>query len=41
MTPAPAERVFSPRPRVKEPIGVPTPNALPASEPEETAQLMD
>ena len=30
MTPAPAERSSSLRPRVDEPIGVPTPNELPA-----------
>ena len=38
VTPSPAERALSPRPRVEEPIGVPTPNEPPTSEPEEAAQ---
>ena len=38
MTPAPAERASSLIPRVEQPISVPTPNELPASEPEEAAQ---
>ena len=35
MTPAPAERASSPRPRVEEPISVPGPNEPPTSEPKE------
>ena len=38
MTPAPAEKVSSLRPRVEESIGVPTPNEPPTLEPKETAQ---
>ena len=41
MTPAPAERASSLRPRVEEPVGVPTPNELSALEPEEAAQSED
>ena len=37
VTPAPAERASSLRPRAEEPIGVPAPNKTPTSEPEEAA----
>ena len=37
VTPAPAERALSLRPRVEEPISVPTPNEPPTSEPKEAA----
>ena len=38
MTPAPKERASWPRPRVKEPIGVPAPNEPPTLEPKEAAK---
>ena len=38
MTPAPAERVSSLRPRAEEPIVVPAFNKLPTSEPDEAPQ---
>ena len=38
VTPSPAERALSPRPRVEGLIGVPTPNEPTALEPEEAVQ---
>ena len=39
MTPAPAERASSLRPRTEGPIGAPTPNELPTSEPTQSEEL--